>query len=64
MKKISQKQKVLNRLLKTRSITTKQAENMGIGRLPVMVERLRKDGYAINTILAFGNKSAKYEILI
>jgi len=62
MKKISQKYQVLNRLIKQKYITTKQAESMGIGRLPVMIERLRKDGYEIDTIHSFGNKSAKYEI--
>ena len=62
MKKVSQKQKVLNRLTKSGFITTKQAETMGIGRLPVMIERLRKDGYEINTILGDRKTSGRYVI--
>lgn len=62
MKKVSQKQKVLNRLNKSGFITTKQAVNMGIGRLPVMIERLRKDGFDINTIHRSGDKSGRYEL--
>lgn len=62
MKKVSQKQKVLNRLNKSGYITNKQAESMGIGRLPVMIERLRKDGFDINTIHRIGDKSGRYEL--
>ena len=62
MKKVSQKQKILNRLNRSGYITVKQAESMGIGRLPVMIERLRKDGFYINTIHRFGDKSGRYEL--
>lgn len=62
MKKVSQKQKVLNRLNRSGYITNKQAESMGIGRLPVMIERLRKDGFDINTVIGSKTKPSKYEL--
>ena len=64
MKKISQKYQVLNRLTKQKYITTKQAQNIGINRLAVMIERLRKDGYEIDTIYPVGIKPGRYELKI
>jgi len=62
MKKVSQKYRILNRLNKQGYVTNKQAEGMGIGRLAVMIERLRKDGYQIDTIHRSGSKSGRYEL--
>lgn len=43
----SQREKVLDHLLKHGRITVAQALRKGITRLPVMIERLRAQGYAI-----------------
>ena len=43
----SQREKVLDHLIKRGRITNAQALRMGITRLPVMIERLRKEGYLI-----------------
>lgn len=63
MKALSQKAKILNRLNRSGYVTRKQAESMGITRLPVMIERLRKDGFNIETIHATGGKTGKYELI-
>jgi DNA-binding PadR family transcriptional regulator len=51
---ISQRIKVLNHLLKHEEIDEDVAKKMKIGRLSVMIERLRKEGYIIDTLLENG----------
>lgn len=50
----SQRVMVLNHLIKNRRITPAEARRMKINRLPVMIERLRKSGYKISTVLIPG----------
>lgn len=54
MKKTNQRIAVLNHLIRKRRITAAEARRMKITRLPAYIQRLRKSGYKISTVLRPG----------
>lgn len=54
MKRTNQRIAVLNHLIRRRCITNADARRMKITRLPAYIQRLRKSGYKISTVLRPG----------